>query len=263
MRRPAFALVVSTDVVLSFWPDISTENQYLTNTATDFEFLPEYVTSHHIMEVIRHIHRITLGYDLYLNKSDNGPSLPLIVWARNSIQHDLLSLEEAPSTDPVTCFHPINRSTSFCHKCSLQHNLIQNLYKVLRLAIMAFTLLVLFPLPRSAGVHSKLSRHLLHALNNCEANKLAAPYDEFLLWGTVLGGVLAEFDTRPLFIERLIQSRASSVLPRDEGSVSTEGVWREQVEAICSRYLWYSVFDLAAGMDLLWSSVLDATRDDT
>lgn len=247
MRPPTFPLLVPTETVLSHWSEVHAWKDDLELLGSGFDNLPASVRTTALTKALENIRQTTFGYDMYLNEQTGSPSLFQIVGARSSIQHDLLSID---STLPGVFHCPHKPEGSFCHSCVLQHDLNQNLYSIVRLATMAFVLHLLFPMPRSAGIHTEIAARLTQVMDTCCANRLSQAYFDVLQWATVIGGATANDSQRPLFVERLIRNAA--VLDFSRGQ---QRKWRQEVESICSEYLWYPLYDLAKEADGFWQDV--------
>jgi hypothetical protein len=250
MRPPTFALLVPTETVLSYWSEVHAWKDDLQLLGRGFDNLPASVRTTALTRALENIRQTVLGYDMYLNEQRGSPSLFLIVWARSSIQHDLLSIDSTLPSD-VYCRHKPKGSS--CHSCVLQHDLNRNLYSIVRLATMAFVLHLLFPMPRSAGIHTEVAARHMQVLDTCCANRMSQAYFDVLQWATVIGGATANESQRPLFVERLIRNAAIQDLSREQ-----QKKWRQEVESICSEYLWYPLYDLAKEAEAFWQYVWDA-----
>jgi hypothetical protein len=125
--------------------------------------------------MIHTIRTVTIGFSMYCSGHPQAPSLAHIIWARNSIQHDLLSL-------PPTISPPSDLPLDLESSC---------LYELIRFGVLGYTLLVLFPMPRVTTTHAKLAQQLMQALDDCTLLNLWDQYPGLLLWTTVIGGILS------------------------------------------------------------------------
>jgi hypothetical protein len=267
MREPAFPLLAPSGVIMSTWPQpppsIPTL-QNMTSGFAEFRAVDEFVP---LMQAITNARLITIGLAMYLSGHPEAPSLNRIVWARNFLTHDLLSLPLAlPYRSPTHTppdQHSYAQNESFSP--SANANLFSSshaLYNLIRLSTLAYTLLVLFPLPRITGVHAKLSQKLMLALDDCIVLELWTTHASILLWATVLGGAVAEQDgLKPWFAGVIRQAR--SVMPhltpadsarnraagrqsQNSPRSSAEAVSKREADAtwvnvrdICFRFLWF------------------------
>lgn len=190
LNKPSFPLLAPTSLVMSTWPEPPSPLPPALRTLTmGLQKLRTALTCEPLYEIISTLRQITIGFSMYLSGHPDGPSLVRILWARNSVQHDLLSLD---ATLADTTIKPEPGSPT------MQHSSIfpifsppQSLYTLLRQSTLAYTLLVLFPLPRVAGLHTKISQRLMLALDDCMVLDLWRTQPEVLLWSTVLGGIVA------------------------------------------------------------------------
>lgn len=251
-----FPLIIPTSVIMSDWPVIPGVNPSLSNFATGFNHLFEDVSISPIFAIIQNIRSMTIGYDLYLDQNDDGQIFARLLNARNWVQHDLLSLDEnADRTIALT-------DTRFDDVYRLQTSspLRDYQYMILRYSVMIYVLLVLFPLPRSTGVHSKLAIRLMRAINGCGPN--VSSNQGFLIWAVMLGGAVAEGDIRTLFIDRLLQildpGETARRPPRDSCVQITHLAqsWWHRIEDQCKNYLWYRRFDFEREISHFWKDFM-------
>ena len=181
LRRPAFALLAPTSLVMSTFPSPpSTMPSSLTNMTLGFGALPKSLTTVPLFAAIDTVRLITIGYDMYLSQQPDAPSLVKILWARNSATHDLLSLDNR--------FIPDDSQ----EQSNIDPQELQALYSLVRLSTLAYTLLVLFPMPRVAGLHANLSKQIRSALKVCAVMGFWDENPSLLLWATMMGGSVAD-----------------------------------------------------------------------
>ncbi|KAI1626939.1 hypothetical protein EDD37DRAFT_239710 [Exophiala viscosa] len=180
LRRPAFALLAPTSLVMSTFPSPpSTIPSSLANMSVGFRALPKSLTSTPLFGAIDTVRLITIGYDMYLSQQPDAPSLVKILWARNSATHDLLSLDNRFAPDDSQ------------EQPEIETQVLQALHSLVRLSTLAYTLLVLFPMPRVAGLHANLSKQIRSTLKVCAAMGFWDENPSLLLWATMLGGSVA------------------------------------------------------------------------
>lgn len=263
LTKPAWPLLAPTSLVLSTWPDAPPNLPVIfADMTTGFDVLPKALTTTLLFDTIVNIRTITLGYDMYLSQQPGAPSLVQILWARNSVTHDLLSLNPtltsgdlaaAASYDTCTCKTPEFQTSSVAEIAHLQA-----LYQVVRSSTLAYTLLVLFPMPTVAGVHGALAKQIMTALKGCMGLGLwsdQANYSDLLLWSAVIGGVVAEEDdtARQWFVDLLVRQRSpmsASCCYCDE-----KDAW-DEVRRIITKFLWFDGPECeGVGRDL-WTDVV-------
>lgn len=223
LRRPAFALLAPTSLVMSTWPSVpSTLPDSLVNMTLGFRALPESLTSLPLFDVIDTVRLITIGYDMYLSQDPLAPSLVQILWARNSVTHDLLSLSGRAMPDE-------SQERSEIDVVDAQD--MEALYSLVRLSTLAYTLLVLFPMPRVAGLHANLSKQIRSALKVCTALDFWDEHPSHLLWAAMIGGSVADKggSVRGWFVDAL-----TTYSPIRCGAAA----W-PAVRDIITRFLWF------------------------
>ncbi|OAL33855.1 hypothetical protein AYO20_06866 [Fonsecaea nubica] len=284
MRVPAFPLLAPTSLIMSTWPASSTRlTPSLQNLASGFQDLEDVVGFAPLMQIVNNARLITIGFDAYLSGLSSAPSLNQIVWARNFMTHDLLS---APSELLV----PYSRTGSSSPRDNdsssiMVHSFpLQSLHNLVRLSTMAYTLIVLFPVPSVAGIHGKLTRELMLALDNCTVLELWTTHSRLLLWSTILGGVIAQNTSlRPWFTEMIRQARTkiprlallnaksrsrsksrhsshsmSSVSDDDGTDGESDAPW-PVVKDNCFRFLWFDGPECDGQGRVFWGEACDDT----
>ncbi|KAJ9640592.1 hypothetical protein H2204_003220 [Knufia peltigerae] len=217
LTAPTYPLRITTARLMAIWPypdpHSNTVPQALQLLATSFTNLPPPAAvqlEDPLVQTIETIRDVTIGYDLYMRKDPTAPRHIHVVWARNTLLHDLLRLPDRSWDD-----NPL-----IWDSC---------IYEICRLGTLAYMLLVLFPLPRVSGLHYTLARRIQHALDSCLVFDLWERHAELLLWATTLGGILAEASTlRPWFCQVAIK------LCRELTLYS----WTD-IKGVCLTFLWY------------------------
>ncbi|OAG45406.1 hypothetical protein AYO21_00040 [Fonsecaea monophora] len=284
MRVPAFPLLAPTSLIMSTWPASSTRlTPSLKNLASGFQDLEDVVGFAPLMQIVNNARLITIGFDAYLSGLSSAPSLNQIVWARNFMTHDLLS---APSELLVPYSRTVSSSPQDNDSSSIMvpSSPLRSLHNLVRLSTMAYTLIVLFPVPSVAGIHGKLTRELMLALDNCTVLELWATHSRLLLWSTVLGGVIAQNTSlRPWFTEMIRQARTkiprlallnakgrsrsksrhsshsvSSVSDDDGTDGDSDALW-PVVKGICFRFLWFDGPECDGQGRVFWGEACDDT----
>ncbi|KIW71987.1 hypothetical protein PV04_00211 [Phialophora macrospora] len=190
---PAFPLLAPSSLFMSTWPKdpapLCSSLYSMTNGFDEFRNDPGFAC---LLQIIRHVRMITIGLNAHLSQQTGAPTITRIVWARNFMTHDLLSL---PLTMPTTFPEPVHGGRSHGRSASNTLNAFspqQALYNLIRLSTLTYTLLVLFPMPRVTGLHARLSQQLMAALDDCTVLGFWATHPKMLFWATVLGGTVSE-----------------------------------------------------------------------
>ncbi len=101
-------------------------------------------------QVIPMIRKLSISYDLYLRKDDSAPPFSFIMWGRNCLIHECLSLPDmsgrSRSAGPAVAASPRAPELLGLTADSCQ-------YELCRLGTLGYMLLVLFPYPRDSGLH--------------------------------------------------------------------------------------------------------------
>ncbi|KAK4939685.1 hypothetical protein LTR10_020075 [Elasticomyces elasticus] len=229
VSAPSYPLRVSTARLMMFWPYTNPKavRPLLHRLGTGFRTLPPTILDDSLFRTIDTICEITKGYDLYVHKNESAPQLIVIIWGRNCLIHDLLSLPDK-SSDPL--------NPDSC------------LYEVCRLSTLAYMLLVLFPFPRVSGLHHTLAQRLMLILDTCWTFGLQQEYRDLFLWATLLGGILAQ-DTasRVWFTEELRLPREQALKPWDT------------IKDVCVQFLWFEQ-DCDAPGEEFWTEVSQTSK---
>ena len=210
---------------------------------TGFARLPKTLTSTALFNVVASVRTITIGYDMYLSQQPLAPSLVQILWARNSVTHDLLSLNTSLTSGDLAAAaaaaaqHGEGLSSHERREVgvALDVSEMQALYQAIRLSTLAYTLLVLFPMPRVAGVHAALARQIMAAVKTCMALGLwergMQGHEGLLLWATMMGGMVAD-ENEP------VREWFVNVLTTRSPLLCEEDMW-EEVRGVVTEYLWF------------------------
>ncbi|OAP54972.1 hypothetical protein AYL99_10672 [Fonsecaea erecta] len=276
MCVPAFPLLAPTSLVMSSWPETPAALvPSLQTLASGFEDLGDVIGLAPLLQVIHYVRLITIGFDAYLSGNPSAPSLNQIVWARNFMTHDLLSLPSKGSLSAQR--HDSSTSDVMTHSSPLH-----SLYNLVRLSTMAYTLLVLFPVRCTADIHQKLTRELMLALDDCTVLELWTTHPQLLLWSTVLGGLVAK-DTslRPWFAEMIRQARTKipdlaltdsrgqsrsrhssyhSTPSSEAGTPGESGALWAAVRDICRHFLWFDGPECDGLGRAFWEEACDNTQ---
>lgn len=139
----------------------------LRTLGTSFSILKQSANQRCLSDVLRSMCKTTVALDHY---HDRGGVADLrdIIAARNTIQHQLLSLPT-----------------------ELEHGI----YDLCRFAALIFSDMVLFPLPPATAVKPRLAVQLRRALGPFSVESWRNEHLHILLWAVVMGGI-ASWDTR-------------------------------------------------------------------
>ncbi|KAJ9500268.1 hypothetical protein H2202_004063 [Exophiala xenobiotica] len=241
LKSPAWPLLAPTSFVLSTWPaPPPTLTHTLLDMTAGFALLPKAMTSTALFDVLANVRTISIGYDMYLSQQPLAPSLVQILWARNSVTHDLLSLNTSLTSGDLAAAATRN-SPELCSDERREAGMVldvsemQALYQVVRLSTLAYTLLVLFPMPRVAGVHATLAKQIMAAVKTCMAlglweRGMQGPQG-LLLWATIMGGMVAD-ENEP------VREWFVNVLTRKNTLPCEEDMW-EDMRGVVAQYLWF------------------------
>ncbi len=208
LRPPAFPLLAPSSLIMSTWPETQAPLPLsLYSMTSGFDEFRDVTSLAPLMRIVHNARLITIGFDAHLSRQADAPTLTRIVWARNFMTHDLLSLPltipDLPNTDSSEAQPHVPSPSS-----SINNALLQSLYNLMRLSAITYTLLVLFPMPRVTGLHAKLSQQLTIALDDCIVLDLWNTHPKLLLWATMLGGIVSDQGSpRSWFAEMTRQAR--------------------------------------------------------
>jgi hypothetical protein len=164
-----------------------------------------------MLDVIRSMKQASVKLDHYHRGGSDAPDLANIISLRNETQHRLLSISPEPQF------------------MSTANTLM---YKICRLCLLIYSNMVVFPLPPSSGVESRLATSLMSLLASESQRYCPAWHDVatrgLLLWASVLGGISDVNDTHRTWFIKLY-----SMLSDELGILS----W-QQLETHLSQYLW-------------------------
>ena len=160
-----------------------------------------------LAEVLNFMCEITVALDNY-QCGGRVPKLFDIIAARNTVQHQLLSIPASPSRLPGP------------DEC---------IYDTCRFAALIYSDMVLFALPPAAGVKPRLANKLRRALDCCTMQLCWDSHSHLLLWAVVLGGIASWSTPNRLWFVSQVQA-LSTRLAFD--------CW-ESCKNILSTYLWW------------------------
>ena len=237
---------------MSTWPIVTTPlSRSLNDLCTGFESLSSMLTSLPLFSVIQNIRTITIGYSMYASGHPQAPSFARIVWARNSVQHDLLSVPE--------------------RSAEVMDDSEAALYSLIRLSTLAYMVLVLFPLPRFAGVHEKLAPQLILTLDEGTGLGLWDEYPGLLLWSTIFGGILSsgnENDNPGSGPSSECDGEAAMLTSRFVKMMTRAGVKHQLsawglVKDMCGRFLWFGGEECEGLGKAFWRLTCETVLADT
>ena len=129
--------------------------------------LPFYILN--LLDTVIQARAITSALTRYQSDPLKAPPWFDIVHARNALQHRYLSLPA------LEC--PTNREDA--------------IYDAVRLSLLIYSDMVLFPCPDAAGVKSTLANELTRSLNSCTLHNCSEASSRVLLWVSTLGAIAA------------------------------------------------------------------------
>lgn len=208
LQPPGFPLLKSTKQTMSSWPSPEGEPLPLAYTlgigSKGVSSAPAFVK---LNIIIGHLIETTLGWGRYQRNTPDAPRLHQNVRARNAVVHDLL------------CLPDISTNVRSADEC---------LYELSRLGTLSYILIFLHPLSKDNGPYEQLAKRLMVMLDIATSLDLWAIDANFMLWVTVIGGMMAK-DTPLLywFVEELNNSALKHTLV----------AW-PPVSSVLSNYLW-------------------------
>lgn len=308
---------IPTSVLQAMWPpgkpDEQTLRPFLRDLATGFDSLPLPLgsplqlqrsqssssfssssststssnTSMHALyeaffQVIPMIRKLSISYDLYLRKDDSAPPFPFIMWGRNCLIHECLSLPDmsgrSRSAGPAVAASPRAPELLGLTADSCQ-------YELCRLGTLGYMLLVLFPYPRVSGLHLKLAQRISQAVEDYVTTTTSNDQGlyqhqqqhqqhqyqqqqhqyqhqhqhqqqccpDLLLWVTVIGGVLSDPTSfmRSWFEEFFVQTISTDRPALRASWAATKDV--------CAKFLWFESDDCDGEGQVFWADAM-ATR---
>jgi hypothetical protein len=164
-----------------------------------------------MLDVIRSMKQVSLELDLYQCGGSDAPDFANIISLRNETQHRLLSISPEPQF--------MSTANTF-------------MYKICRLCLLIYSNMVVFPLPPSSGVESRLATSLMSLLVS-ESERYRPSWHDvatrgLVLWASVLGGISDVNDTHRSWFMKLY-----SLVSEDLGISS----W-QQLETHLGQYMW-------------------------
>ena len=138
-----------------------------------------------VWRVLAAMCEVTVALDHYHRGGSSAPTLADLVTARNSAQHQLLSL-------PLKSWD--SSSQSDC------------MYEICRLTALIYSNIVIFPLPPASGVDSMLAFRLRETLDCVVFSSCSKLHLPFLLWAITLGGISSSLSSkRGYFLHRFTE----------------------------------------------------------
>ena len=178
-----------------------------------------------VKDIIQDMCHITIEIDNYCRGSTFTLSIAAINDIRNATQHALMSL---PSADEISHWENDDRSR----------------YETLRLAIILFSIAVVFPLPGVAEIRARVVRGLKVVIERSESESVWGDDPHTFLWILVFGGMSAlDMDERSWFVKRLAGlSRTLNYLSWiDAANTMNEHLWLASACDTAGRELWEEV----------------------
>lgn len=173
--------------------------------ASGFNFLSdlELPQAGHLLDVLRGMRDIIVGFDSYQRGDVAAPSIKQIIFARNLNQHELISMDDLWLDESS----PESGSTNLTNNGRSYSRAIV-LYQVSRISALIFQIVALLPNLHSVqAVTLAYADRLKNILIDCRS--LSRPYEysldhDLLLWATILGAWLTwGLSERNWFIEHL------------------------------------------------------------
>lgn len=184
--------------------------------------------------VIRHVCDFTIVVENYIQGRPSPRTFTVIIDQRNFVQHSLMSLQSKRELldDGAT--------------------IGESLYEPCRLAVIAFSFLVVFPIPPVVGPFESLSEQLLVELTAVKMDDESVSRSRLLLWIMVMGAIAAiGLPEHPWFVRRT-----------HEMTMKMSIVDWEEMKAVLQAFLWLPSANDPDGQDL-WTEMTLETVSST
>lgn len=192
--KPNFPLLMPSAPVLKAWPSSSFSSaafQRSLHLISGFDFLSdlELPQAGYLLDVLRGMRDIIVGFDSYQRGDVAAPSIKQIIFARNLNQHELISMDDLWLDESSLESGTINLTNT-----GRRYARAILLYEVSRISALIFQIVALLPNLHSVqAVTSAYADRLKDTLIYCKS--LTRPYDDgldhdLLLWATILGAWL-------------------------------------------------------------------------
>jgi hypothetical protein len=184
--------------------------------------------------VVRHVCDFAIVVENYIQGRWSPRTFTVIIDQRNFVQHSLMSLKSKREVldDGAT--------------------IGESLYEPCRLAVIAFSFLVVFPLPPVVGPFESLSDQLLAELTTINMDDESVSQPRLLLWILVMGAIAAiGLPEREWFIRRI-----------HDLSVKMGIVNFEEMKGVLQTFLWLPSANDPDGQDL-WTEIPPETVSST
>ena len=188
-----------------------------------FELLHSHLAGETLCEILEQMCELTIALDQQTRAGQGAPDLVELAAARNSVQHQLLSIEY----------------TSI--ETSLEQLVIA---EICRIAALIFSDMVLFPLPATQKVKPVLATRLKSLLVKWEVECPSVAQLRTLAWATMLGCIASTFAAEhDWFLQQLSMHLSTLVV----------GDW-PKLRQLCSTFLWWPPVCDPPGR-VIWSEV--------
>ena len=246
------------------WPWTSTEDYCVDNDLTKaFSVLSPDILHHRNLDLtISAIAHTTETLNLYHLKGRPVSLFAHLVQSRNRAHYLTLSLQTR-DTQPSNDSKVENALEQEALSSSSQNSYV---FEVIRLSLLIYNNLVIFPLPLSIGLDSRLARTLKHTLCSALSFNPSLPhrYTELLLWSVVLGGIGDHKGTDRVWYERqckeLLDLRPDIRKWHNLERLLTSFLWSDFVLNEEAVKFWSKLFAFDSGFD---GSTDDEKRTDT
>jgi hypothetical protein len=242
--KPNFPILMPSAPVLKSWPSCrptspaSQRSPYLT-TGFDFLSYTDVPQAGDLLDVLRGMRDVIVGFDSYQQGEPDAPSIKQIIFARNLNQHELINLDDLW----LEVSSPGSETTSLA-TTDPGYSRGVVLYEVSRISALIFQIVALLPNLHSVqAVTTAYADRLKDILTYCKSSFRSCDRDihhDLLLWATILGAWLTQgMRMRSWFVEHL----ASEIIPLaaignlSELYESTETSW-ELARNKMERFLW-------------------------
>jgi hypothetical protein len=224
LTKPSFPLLRRLSDARAYWLTSSPFIDRL-KLARGFENISIGDLRMDVKGIIRDMCDITIKIDNYCRGITSTLSITAIIDIRNATQHALLSL---PSADEITHWENDDRSR----------------YETLRLAMILFSIAVVFPLPSATEIRARVVRDLRVVIEVSESEYIWGNSQHIFLWILVFGGMSAlGMEERGWFVKRLagVSRTLNCVSWVDAANMMSEHLWLESACDTAGRELWEEV----------------------
>ena len=169
--------------------------------ATSFSHIPNTTLPPPYTEVISAIYWLIIALDTATQSNTTETYLPELVAYRNWIQHCLLSLPSYnnPNQNSISLPHlnPTPSRSKIAPQPSAKSPPCHCTLSIIRTSLLILSTFIIFPMPSSSGINTRLNNILLACLDCCRIghdDRMASPataagYAKLIVWASTLGAL--------------------------------------------------------------------------